>query len=79
MINGNAEEYLELLKEDIQNIVCSETQTIEGLLPHLVHYKYEQFLQGICDDNCLTCSKKELSPKNTMLNLKEMKAGKSIK
>ena len=54
MIKGNAEEYLELLKEDIQNIVCSETEQIEGLLPHLVHYKYEKFIQGICDDNTLT-------------------------
>ena len=51
MIKGNAKEYLELLKFDVQHIVCSETQKIESLLPHLVHYRYEDFLYAICDDN----------------------------
>lgn len=54
MIKGNTEEYFNLLKEDIQNIVCTGPIQIDNLSPHLVHYKYEKFLYAICNDHNLT-------------------------
>lgn len=55
MIKGDAEEYYNILKEDIKNVVCSETESLEYLFPHLVHYKFESFIYRICnsDDSCL--------------------------